>query len=223
MPKGALLHAHLDAMVDFDYLFNLLLETEGLHLACISGSLATQQGRQEAGIAIKFRKRRPPPKGLYEEQYHESIWTDTTGALYKTGEYIPLVEAAELFPDGGTKGFVEWLKGRVTLTMTDGLEQHHGIAAIWDKFEKCFGILNNVLHYEPIWRAFLRRLMEQSVEDGVYWIEIRYVVFLSSPPLHHSLMQFLVVDLFAWEVPVWYFALCMSSSVFSFKFPISPC
>ena len=60
----------------------------------------------------------------------------------------------------------EWLKGRVTLTMTDGLEQHHGIAAIWDKFEKCFGILNNVLHYEPIWRAFLRRLWSRVLRMG---------------------------------------------------------
>lgn len=64
MPKGALLHAHLDAMVDFDYLFNLLFEIEGLHLACTSGSLATKEGREEAVIAVKFRNPRPCPLAI---------------------------------------------------------------------------------------------------------------------------------------------------------------
>lgn len=177
MPKGALLHAHLDAMVDFDYLFNLLFEFEGLHIACINGSFASKEGRKEAGIDVKFRKPGPSPpahlEGVSREEYYSSIWNDDSARIYKQGDFIPLIEAADAFPEGGRKGFVQWLKDRCTLSLTDGLEQHHGVAHIWRKFEKCFRILNNILHYEPIWRAFLRRLMEQSVEDGVYWVEIR--------------------------------------------------
>ncbi|KAM7200159.1 adenosine deaminase [Rhypophila sp. PSN 637] len=178
MPKGALLHAHLDAMVDFDYLFNLLFEIEGLHLACTSGSVASKEGREEAVVAVKFRNPRPCPpshlENVSQEEYYASIWNDDSGRIYKQGEFIPLNEAADRFPEGGRKGFVQWLKDRCTLSSTDGLEQHHGIEHIWNKFIKCFVVLNNILHYEPIWRAFLRRLMEQSVEDGVYWIEIRF-------------------------------------------------
>jgi adenosine deaminase CECR1 len=34
-------------------------------------------------------------------------------------------------------------------------------------------VINNIIHYEPIWRAFLRRLMTLLAADGVYWAEIR--------------------------------------------------
>lgn len=52
MPKGALLHAHMDAMVDFDYLFNVLLEEPGMHIHCVT-PLDTEVARE--GAAVKFR------------------------------------------------------------------------------------------------------------------------------------------------------------------------
>jgi adenosine deaminase CECR1 len=45
MPKGALLHGHLDAMVDMDFLFDVLLETPGLHIWCDDSHLATPSAR----------------------------------------------------------------------------------------------------------------------------------------------------------------------------------
>jgi adenosine deaminase CECR1 len=52
MPKGALLHAHMDAMVDFDFLFATLLETKGMHIY----SLTSMSTAQELEIApVKFR------------------------------------------------------------------------------------------------------------------------------------------------------------------------
>ena len=55
MPKGALLHAHMDAMVDFDYLFDVLLATPGMHIHCnksLSNAAALETG------AVKFRYRK---------------------------------------------------------------------------------------------------------------------------------------------------------------------
>ena len=52
MPKGALLHAHMDAMVDFDFLFSTLLATPGMHIHCHHG-LSTEQELEVA--AVKFR------------------------------------------------------------------------------------------------------------------------------------------------------------------------
>src|SRR5277367_3933587 len=42
MPKGALLHAHMDGMVDFDFLFQRLLCTPGMHIQC-AHDLSTPQ------------------------------------------------------------------------------------------------------------------------------------------------------------------------------------
>jgi adenosine deaminase CECR1 len=55
MPKGALLHAHMDAMVDFDYLFDVLLETKGMHIHCMH-PLSTPASLEGAPVKFKFRK-----------------------------------------------------------------------------------------------------------------------------------------------------------------------
>ena len=55
MPKGALLHAHMDAMVDFDYLFEVLLSTEGMHLHC-SEPLDNPKTLEAAAIKFRFLK-----------------------------------------------------------------------------------------------------------------------------------------------------------------------
>jgi adenosine deaminase CECR1 len=59
--------------------------------------------------------------------------------------------------------------------VADSHEQHHGIDAIWRKFAKCFIVVATIIHYEPMFRAFLRRLMSQLKSDGVNWVELRYV------------------------------------------------
>ncbi len=61
MPKGALLHAHLDAMVDFDYLFDVLLSEPGMHIQC-STPLSTPTAREAAPIKFKFWK---SEKGMF--------------------------------------------------------------------------------------------------------------------------------------------------------------
>ncbi len=54
------------------------------------------------------------------------------------------------------------------------MAQHHGVDAIWAKFSRCFRIVNSIVHYEPVWRAFLRRLMALLAADGVRWAELRF-------------------------------------------------
>lgn len=55
MPKGALLHAHLDAMVDLDYLFDLLLSTPGMHIYCAS-AVTNAKELETAPVKFKFIK-----------------------------------------------------------------------------------------------------------------------------------------------------------------------
>lgn len=55
MPKGALLHAHMDAMVDFDFLFDLLLATPGIHIHCVHG-ISTANEYETAPIKFRFKK-----------------------------------------------------------------------------------------------------------------------------------------------------------------------
>ena len=160
MPKGSLLHAHCDAMVDFDYLLQVVMDTPGMHIAGPDSHLATAENRADARVSIRFKSTAQP---------EDSIWT----ADYQPGTYVPLGKAADEFPHGGRSGFLKWLKSRCILSQADSIEQHHGLAEIWRKFVKCFMVIGGIIHYEPIWRAFLQRLMSLLVADGVYWVEIR--------------------------------------------------
>lgn len=162
MPKGSILHAHLDAIVDLDFVFRVLLEEPGMHMNSPEYHLATAENRSESVVTFRFFKQ--------ERNSGMSIW----GAQgYKPGEYVSLAKAAETFPDGGREGWVKWMKSKTTISETDSVTQHHGVDHIWRKFSKCFLIMSTVVHYEPVFRKFMRRLMTQYYDDGVYWGELR--------------------------------------------------
>lgn len=158
MPKGALLHAHFDAMVDFDWLIETLLSTPGMHMFC-SHDLSTPTKR-EVG-ALKFKWLKAPSSGT-------SLWTPE----YVSGKKIPVNEAADSFP-GGRKAFVSWLKDRFTITHSESIEHHHGVNAVWRKFTSIFTILNSIIFYEPIFRAFMQRMLLLLHQDGVKWVDLR--------------------------------------------------
>lgn len=99
------------------------------------------------------------------------------GSLWSS-DYVPdtpilLTKAADEFPNGGRKGFLAWLKDRCTITNTESIEHHHGVDAVWRKFSSVFTILNTIIFYEPIFKLFMRRMMQQLLADGVKWVDLR--------------------------------------------------
>lgn len=178
MPKGCLLHAHMDAMVDFDFILDQLLKTPGMHMSS-DVSLKTHQARENAIFRFRFRAK---------ELVSGSIWDEN----YEPGSFILLTKVADEFPEGGRSGFLKWLKSRCTLSLIDSHEQHHGIDAIWEKFAKCFVVVATMIHYEPMFRAFLRHLMSLLKADGVNWAELRYEYPLRSPLSSQTYMSFIL-------------------------------
>jgi len=167
MPKGSLLHGHLDAMVDFGYVFGVLLATPGIHVAAPE-PLSTPAARAETILKFRFRTETASDGA-------GDIWGDD----YVPGTFVLLTAAADRFPDGGREGFVRWLRSRCTISQTDSVEQHHGVDEVWQKFIKCFRMVGSIIHYEPIFRAFLQRLMGSLHDDGINWIEMRCVTICS--------------------------------------------
>ncbi|KAI0386651.1 Metallo-dependent hydrolase [Hypomontagnella monticulosa] len=160
MPKGALLHAHIDAMVDFEFLFDVLFATPGMHLAA-DQPLTTAKTREAAKLTFRFFNK-PRTEG--------DIWSHD----YEGGTFILLTQVADAFPEGGKAGFLKWLYGRCTISRTDAVSQHHGVDHIWQKFYKCFRVVGSMIHYEPIFRKFLQRLMGLLQADGIRWSELRF-------------------------------------------------
>ncbi|OAA57372.1 cecr1 family adenosine deaminase [Niveomyces insectorum RCEF 264] len=192
LPKGALLHAHCDAMVNFDFVIRELLATPGLHVVAPAGPLATPEQRAERLVSFVYRATARP-----------IVTTDASRAsggqtppnpppwdpAYVAGTPVLLTDAADAFPTadgtpdedgqggdgnaGGRAAFVAWLKSRCTISPTDAVEQHHGVDHIWKKFRGCFAMLGGLIHYEPVWRAFLRQFLRQLWDDRVAWAEVR--------------------------------------------------
>ncbi|KAK1771234.1 Metallo-dependent hydrolase [Phialemonium atrogriseum] len=157
MPKGALLHAHLDAMVDVDYILEVLLNTPGIHIWCEDSHLATAEARETAPIVVRFKEK---------EHREGSIWRED----YVPGTPILFTQAANDYP-GGKAEFLKWLKTRCTVSETATVSQRHELSTL----------ISNFLYYEPVFRAFLRQLMSTLYADGISWIELRF-----TPPPNYS-------------------------------------
>lgn len=160
MPKGALLHGHWDAMIDVDWLIDLVLATDGITM--------------QADQALNSSEARVT--GLFHFQFCEaspnnvtSIWDEN----YQAKEPIPVKSAAEKFPAHAVDGFKAWLRDRCTITQPESLKIHEGPDAIWAKFKDCFAILHSMLFYEPVFRASMQRLLRELMADGIRWVDFR--------------------------------------------------
>lgn len=180
MPKGALLHAHLGATVDLDWVFQTALDTPGI---CISSLLPMDSEANRRSVMMRFAIKK-------STEATSSIWSPD----YVPKTLIPLKVAADLFPAGGQAGFIAWMKDRCSITQDESLQHHLGVDDVWRKLQNAFVILCPIIYYEPVMRAFLRKLFRTLLEDGVRWVELR-TVFITpflvageeSPPTSRSI------------------------------------
>jgi adenosine deaminase CECR1 len=159
MPKGTLLHCHLEAMLDLDWALEESFNTEGVCIIA-DGPITTNQERRKTGFSFVYSK-------VAKEDV--SIWSEN----YSANTPVPINAAAAAFPDNAKTGFIEWIRSRVTITASEHLSHHEGPNEVWRKFMSCFPILGSIMYYEPIFRKFIRRLCKQLLDDGVYWVDMR--------------------------------------------------
>ncbi|KAI9776090.1 MAG: hypothetical protein M1839_000603 [Geoglossum umbratile] len=160
LPKGALLHAHLDAMVDLDFVFARALATDGMHIHS-PDALCTPSALERSSVLFQYSRSASQSAG--------SIWSPE----YQPSALVPLRVAADSFPDGGRAGFLNWIKDRCTITGHESLNHHQGPNAVWQKFQSTFTILGSIIFYEPIFRAYIREMCRQLLDDGVRWVDVR--------------------------------------------------
>lgn len=163
MPKGALLHAHMDAMVDFDWLFETMMREPGMCIRCPT-ELHSEEGRHIGMLEFRFRT---------EESIAKLEDTDIWSSNYTLSTLVPVTKAAETFPNGGRAGFISWLKDRFTITRDESLNHHHGGDHVWRRFQSVFHMINGIAWYEPIFRLFVPRMLSLLHADGVKWVDLR--------------------------------------------------
>ncbi|RDW65835.1 putative CECR1 family adenosine deaminase [Aspergillus mulundensis] len=163
LPKGSLLHGHLPAMVDTDFLIDQAFATPGIHVSA-PGPLLTQRDFQGAPFAFRYC-----PRSTGEPKDKHSLWADS----YEPSTPIDLQSAAASFPDKGESGFRRWLKSRFTLTAEQSQHTPSGSRAISDIFNIRLPIINSILQCEPILRKCLRHIFSELAADRIRYVEFR--------------------------------------------------
>lgn len=114
MPKGALLHCHLDATGDMGWSINAAFTTPGVCMVA-TGPMHTAALRKKVPFSFRFAKKESISTG-------SPPWSES----YTPDSKVPIAVAAESFPDGGKEGFLKWMKTRVTITQEESISQHLG-------------------------------------------------------------------------------------------------
>jgi len=160
MPKGALLHCHVDAMIDVDWLVEQALNTEGMAIMA-DRALCSAEAREQGVVTFRYTKK--------TKMEGNAIWTNQ----YEPNALVPATKAADGFPQGGRTAFKAWLASRMTITLEESQGHHHGVDNVWEKFASCFQSVGSILFYEPIFRAALQLLLPELLEDGIRWVDFR--------------------------------------------------
>ncbi|THC87181.1 hypothetical protein EYZ11_013373 [Aspergillus tanneri] len=159
MPKGALLHAHLTAMLPYDELLETILHTEGMVVRA-SHRLDTEEGRENATIAFSHVNTTLSPG------------PPITSSDYRPNSDVLVTDAVADFP-GGRDGFVEFARSKMEVQPGDSVRHGLGVDEIWRKFQAMFDPAETMITYEPVVRTFYQRLFTRLVDDGLSWVEIR--------------------------------------------------
>ncbi|KAI0340075.1 Metallo-dependent hydrolase [Trametopsis cervina] len=162
LPKGALLHAHLDATVNAEVLLRLALRHPALHVRT-TGLLTTTT---ISSLLPEFHA------------FPQSEWsslTSLTASSYASGTWIPLQTARENFDKtlGGPQGFDKWVISAITISPAEAYKTHNTTAKIWEKFTSTFRTAGPLIHYLPVWRDYVREFFLSSIEDGISYLEVR--------------------------------------------------
>ncbi|KAJ7582996.1 hypothetical protein C8J56DRAFT_956260 [Mycena floridula] len=173
MPKGGLLHCHLDAMVDVEYLLKLALAERAMHVR-VSEPITASNIRT---ILPEFS---PLPAHLFSK--------DEAGiahAEYTPNTFVPLQIARETFdPElGGPEAFDRFVLDAITINPAEAYGTHNTNAKIWSKFERTFEVAYGMIRYAPIYAAYVKKLLLSSIDDGISYVEAR-IAFLCPPEGH---------------------------------------
>ena len=132
MPKGALLHAHLDATVNVNVLLQLALKQPAIHV-CAS----TPINASTIATTLPVFRALPPDQfsngpGLTDPSYIPNTW-------------VSLRKARDIFdPElGGSRGFDEWVLAALTINPNEAYKTHSTVT--------------KVLEYSPVIRLSLTR------------------------------------------------------------------
>ena len=135
MPKGALLHAHLDATVNASYLLQLALHHSCMHIRI-------REHISPSNILTNPPEFKPLPA------YQVSKGSSLSDASYELRTWVSLKSARDNFSGelGGREGFDKWVIGSMMINPLEAYGTHNTI----EKVKSIFLVLCKLLIFLPV-------------------------------------------------------------------------
>lgn len=163
LPKGALLHAHMDATCDAEFLLRTASEEPQMHVRT-----AVQITPETIGSTMPEFRAMPI-------DFKASSYPSVTSSDYEGGAWIAIKVARENFSAvlGGAEGFDNWVLAAMRVDPEEAYVKYNTSKKIWTKFGSTFAVARGLLEFEPILRKYVRQFLLTSIEDGISYIEMR--------------------------------------------------
>ncbi|KAJ7709654.1 adenosine deaminase-related growth [Mycena rosella] len=163
IPKGGLLHAHLEATVNAEYVLKIALEQPALHVR----STAPHSALNLSKILPQFS---PFPRKMFTDS--DTALTDT---FYSPDTWVSLKKARASFDPalGGPAGFDKWVIAAMVISPAEGQSIGPAINLFEEKFTDTFTVSNGLPRFTPVWKQYIYEFLRASVEDGVSYVETR--------------------------------------------------
>lgn len=189
MPKGALLHCHMDGTVQANWLIQEAVKYQDIFHVKADAPM-TKETLYTNGVCFAAL----PPA---QRQQSASTTADIFHSDYDGHQWMSLREARKRFPfptvydplplgfvegidvpSGSTNGepetaFDSWLHSLMTMTPSPGSKPIRTSPQAWDRFMSTFAIIGHFISYEPILRSYIKQMILSHAADGVSYIETR--------------------------------------------------
>ncbi|KAG9318585.1 Metallo-dependent hydrolase [Chiua virens] len=162
MPKGALLHTHLDFTVGARTLLDIALRHPAIHISC-----------PEPITSANMSSIRPDLKPI--PAHSITSVASLTDPAYRPDVWVPLAAARKNFDAalGGPDGFDQWLVSKLSINPSDAYITHNNNIRIWDVFRSAGTLTRSIVYYFPIWREYIQQFLQETLEDGISYVEAR--------------------------------------------------
>jgi adenosine deaminase CECR1 len=120
MPKGALLHVHLEATVNASVLLELALQQPAIHVSASKPINAST-------IASTL----PEFKALSKDRFSDGV--GLTDPSYVANDWVSIRKAREMFDPalGGPCGFDKWVTGALTISPNEAYKTHNTVSKVY--------------------------------------------------------------------------------------------
>ncbi|KAK6538878.1 hypothetical protein TWF694_010436 [Orbilia ellipsospora] len=166
MPKGALLHAHFDAMCDMRWMCEAAIDTPDILVSVPQPLLTSQDYATAAAPSFKVGEA-------------SSDSTSITSSSYQPGTFVTL---SSQITDSNREDFINYFVRHTTISIQDSLTHHNGLNDIWRRFSAVFRVILGISQHVPFFRKMVRRVISQLAADGVRYVDIRTVFFAPENP-----------------------------------------